>query len=392
MKKNIIIIVGSLDVGGTESHLLSMLPRLASKRWSIRIITTIKKGILAPDFEKKGISVSCVLDRKNLSWIEKLPRLANRLIRMVFGIFILKSHLKKEIQAHNNALLHFYLAEPYIVGMLAAILARFKGHKIMSRRCLNCYQQKSPVIGWLERALHPKTSVITGNCESIVFQLEQEENVPREHLRLIYNGIDDEFFVPQRSRNEVRKALDIQLDAVLIVKIANLIPYKGHSNLLIALNKIKDQLPEHWCLLCVGRDDGIGWFLQQQAEKLGLSKHVLWLGTRSDIADLLFSADIGVLFPYKNEGFSNAILEGMTAGLPMVVSNIGGNKEAVLNGKTGFVVEPQDLDGLAAAILDLASNRSKAQQFGNAGRKRVKECFSLSACVDAYEELYSSLS
>ncbi|MBP9764216.1 MAG: glycosyltransferase, partial [Gammaproteobacteria bacterium] len=146
-----------------------------------------------------------------------------------------------------------------------------------------------------------------------------------------------------------------------------------------------------WYLICLGRDDGIGNSLRQQAVNLGLDKHILWLGTRSDIADVLFSADIGVLCPFKNEGFSNAILEGMTAGLPMVVTDIGGNKEAVVNGETGYVVEPRNTDSLAAAILDLANNRSKAKQFGEAGQKRVKESFSLSACVDAYEKLYNSL-
>ena len=78
-------------------------------------------------------------------------------------------------------------------------------------------------------------------------------------------------------------------------------------------------------------------------------------------------------------------------GLPMVVTDIGGNKEAVVNGETGYVVEPRNTDSLAAAILDLANNRSKAKQFGEAGQKRVKESFSLSACVDAYEKLYNSL-
>ena len=385
------MVVGSLDVGGTEGHLLSVLPRLAVTGWSVRVITTIRRGVLAPEFEKKGIPVFCVLSEKHLTWIEKLPQLPRRLMRMVLGIFSLASQLKKEIQDSNNTILHFYLPEPYIVGMLAAALAGFKGHKIMSRRCLNCYQKKSFLIGWLERVLHPKTSVITGNCQALVSQLQREENVPPEHLRLIYNGIDNTLFIPKKPRNEVRAALAIEQDALLIVKVANLIPYKGHSHLLIALNKIKDQLPKHWYLLCLGRDDGIGRALRQQAEKFGLTEHILWLGTRSDISDLLFSADIGVLCPYKNEGFSNAILEGMTAGLPMVVSDIGGNKEAVLDGETGFVVEPQDSDSLAVAILDLANNPNKAKAFGETGRKRVKEYFSLNACVDAYEKLYSSL-
>lgn len=391
MKKNIIIVVSSLDVGGTERHLISVLPKLISNGWSVRVITTFKKGVLVTEFEKKGIPVFCVLDEKHLIWIQKLPQLLRRLIRMSLGIFVLKSYLKQKIQDHKNTILHFYLPEAYIVGMLAAILARFNGFKIMSRRSLNCYQQKSRFIGWLERKLHFKTSVITGNCQALISQLHIEEHVPLEHLRLIYNGIDTTTFIPMESRNAVRNTLNIQQDALVIVKVANLIPYKGHANLLAALNKIKDKLPEHWYLICLGRDDGIGSALQQQTENLGLSEHILWLGTRTDISDLLFSADIGVLCPFKNEGFSNAVLEGMTAGLPMVVTDIGGNKEAVINDETGYVVEPRNTDQLAMAILDLANNRSKAKQFGEAGRQRVEKHFSLKACVDAYEKLYNDL-
>ncbi len=391
MKKTIIIVVNSLDVGGTERHLISVLPKLVSNGWPVRVITTFKKGVLAPEFEKRGIPVCCVLDGKYLTWIQKLPQLFSHLIRMILGVFALKSYVKKRIQDHENTILHFYLPEAYIVGMLAAGLAQFKGFKIMSRRSLNCYQQKSVFIGWLEKKLHSRTSVITGNCQALVSQLQIEENVPLEHLRLIYNGIDTAAFIPTESRNAVRSTLGIQQDALVIVKVANLIPYKGHVDLLVALSKIKDKLPECWYLICLGRDDGIGSSLRQQAENLGLSEHILWLGTRSDISNVLFSADIGVLCPFKNEGFSNAILEGMTAGLPMVVTDIGGNKEAVINGKTGYVVEPRHTDSLAAAILDLANNLSKAKQFGEAGQKRVKESFSLSACVDAYEKLYNSL-
>ncbi len=111
MKKNILIIVSSLDVGGTEKHLISVLPKLISNGWSVRIITTFKQGVLASEFEKKGIPVSCVLNEKNLSWIQKLPQLLNRFVRMVLGIFALRSQLKKENQDHKNTILHFYLRE-----------------------------------------------------------------------------------------------------------------------------------------------------------------------------------------------------------------------------------------------------------------------------------------
>lgn len=388
MKKNLIFVIASLEIGGTERHFLQVLPRLAAAGWNVRVITTIKKGILAPDLEKTGIPVLCILNEKYLNWIQKLPQFPRRLIRMLCAIVSLRAYLKR----NSNVTLHCFLPEPYIVGMLAARLARFKGHKIMSRRALNCYQQGRPLVRWLEKRLHTKTSMITGNCAALISQLHEEEKVPKSRLRLIYNGIDTTAFTSYKSRQEVRTLLGIPLDALVLIKVANLIPYKAHLTLLTALNKIKNKLPIHWRLICVGRDNGIGGNLQNQAKNLGLSEHILWLGMRQDIPDLLFSADIGVLCPYENEGFSNAILEGMAAGLPLVVTDVGGNKEAVVDGKTGYIVEANNSEALGNAILDLTNHPEKALQFGQAGQARVKKYFSLDACVQAYEELYESVS
>ena len=103
------------------------------------------------------------------------------------------------------------------------------------------------------------------------------------------------------------------------------------------------------------------------------------------------ASDVGIL-PSHEEGFSNAILEGMAAGLPMVVTRVGGNPEAVVHGVTGLVVPPRDPSAMAAAVLDLVRDPARRQRMGEAGRHRVEEAFSLDACVDRYARLYRMLS
>ncbi len=85
------------------------------------------------------------------------------------------------------------------------------------------------------------------------------------------------------------------------------------------------------------------------------------------------AADFGVLPSRANEGFSNAILESMRAGLPMIVTDIGGNAEAVVDGETGFVVPPADPAALAAALLRLAQDPALRRKLGAAGRERVSD-------------------
>jgi glycosyltransferase involved in cell wall biosynthesis len=179
-------------------------------------------------------------------------------------------------------------------------------------------------------------------------------------------------------------------ETLVLVLVANLIPYKGHADLLRALAMARDRLADDWTLLCVGRDDGIGGELAALARDLGLGRHVRWLGHRDDGPALLAAADIGLLCSHE-EGFSNAILEGMAAGLPMVVTDVGGNAEAVLDDDTGLVVPARDPTRLAEAIVALARDPARRQAMGAAGRRRVATKFTRQACVLAYERLYEGM-
>ena len=115
-----------------------------------------------------------------------------------------------------------------------------------------------------------------------------------------------------------------------------------------------------------------------------------WLGQRDDAPALLAAAGVGILCSHQ-EGFSNSILEGMAAGLPMLVTDVGGNAEAVVDGETGLVVPAHDPARLGAALASLAGDPAPRRAMGAAGRRRAAEHFSLDECVAAYERLYEGL-
>lgn len=111
-----------------------------------------------------------------------------------------------------------------------------------------------------------------------------------------------------------------------------------------------------WDLLIVGNNStGIQIELEGLASDLGIHKRVHFLGLRTDIADILSLADVSLLTSHQ-EGFSNAVLDGMAADLPMILTDVGGNAEAVLDGETGIVVPPHDPVSLAEAIDRMLSN------------------------------------
>jgi glycosyltransferase involved in cell wall biosynthesis len=221
----------------------------------------------------------------------------------------------------------------------------------------------------------------------VIAQLHHDEQVKMHKLQKIYNGIDTSHYANRNTRQCMRAYLNIAENDLVFIIVANLIPYKGHKDLLQALHIIQQQLPPNWRLLCVGRDSGILAQLQTLAQQLNVAKNISWLGVREDIPDLLAAADIGVLCSHE-EGFSNAILEGMAAGLPMVVTDVGGNAEAVINEQTGLVVPAKNSALLAQALLKLAQNTPLAKTMGMAAQTRVQQYFSLNACVAAYEKFY----
>ena len=174
--------------------------------------------------------------------------------------------------------------------------------------------------------------------------------------------------------------------------IANLIHYKGHRELVRGLSHLERELPGDWRILLAGRDHGIRAELEAlAAAHAGSATASTSLGTSySDVPSLLAAADFGLLTS-REEGFSNVILEGMAAGLAMIVTDVGGNAEAVVHAQTGLVVPPRDPKAIGDAIVILARDPEARKRLGAAGRKRVEEQFSIDKCVKAHLDLYQEM-
>ena len=151
--------------------------------------------------------------------------------------------LYAEFRRDPDTITWFLLPESYVVGMTAALLARMRGATIMSRRSLNDYQRNYFGFRWLERWYHKRSFLILGNSAAVIRQLRDDEGVPTEKLRLIYGGIDTDRFTSNCARVEVRADLGLCDETFLMVIVANLIPYKGHRDLVEALGIANQGLP-----------------------------------------------------------------------------------------------------------------------------------------------------
>jgi glycosyltransferase involved in cell wall biosynthesis len=377
----ILFVVGSLQIGGTERHIASITPKLIAAGWRITIYTLAEGGALGDELRRQGVEVISPPVRRG-EGVRSLP------VR-IYGLFVTAAHLFSTCLSLRPRIAHFFLPASYLIGEPIAMAARIP-LRVMSRRSLNIYQKRRPLFGRLERLLHPYTNLIVGNSQSVVDQLRDEEHVAPRKLRLIYNGLDIGSYTRNNGRAAARAALGLPPDTLVFVILANLIPYKGHADLIDALGLAEREIQQDWRLLVAGRDDGIQADLERRAVRLGVADKIMFLGQRRDVPTILSAADVGLLCSHE-EGFSNAILEKMASGLPMIVTDVGGNGEAVMDGVTGFVVPPRHPQALANAIVRMAKDAELRATFGAAGRQRIVEHFSLERCVERYDALYREL-
>jgi len=219
--------------------------------------------------------------------------------------------------------------------------------------------------------------------------LRRVDKIPAGRLRVFYNGVDLERFAPDPEAGlAARAALGLAPDDFVVISVSRLSPEKDCGSLFAALKLLAADHPEARLLLAGDGPEMENY--QRTAREMGLGDRVLFLGSREDVPDLLRASDAFALASLS-EGVSLAVLEAMAAGLPAAITRVGGAPEIVHPGRTGFLVEPGRPEELARALGRLAKNLDLAQRLGRAGRKLVRERFSLEAMAGGYAELYRSV-
>ena len=228
------------------------------------------------------------------------------------------------------------------------------------------------------------------NSDAVRRDVERTERHWEGKFRKIYNGVAPiEPWTPEEAM-AFRRREGIPADALVALCVSNFYPYKGHEELVEAAARVVPAFPNVIFLL-VGRDSGTMEATRARVRERGIEGSVRFVGSRTDVPDLLRASDLFV-HPSREEGFSNAILEAMAAGLPVVACDVGGNPEAVVDGETGRLVPPRDAGGVCRRDWrNCSRTESKRKAMGEAGRRRATERFSLDRMVGEMESLYESL-
>ena len=355
-------------IGGSEKHLLSLLPRL-------RDFGLIPEMLVLSDPEDHP---EPFIEQMKSSGVYTH-------LMTISGDFDpgLLFKLKNLFCEEKYDLIHTHLIHADLYGIWAA---RFAGVKlIVSSRHEASPFRKQYLIRLLSCLSCRQSDCIICISENLKRYTKTIDWLKLTKLRTIYYGLD----LNLDSGNSIsRKGLSQVKKVPVIGNVARLTEAKGHTTLLQAMPKVLENFPD--VKLVIIGDGELREMLKKCQEQLGLTECVEFWGFKNDPVPLMSEFDVFV-HPSRWEGFGLVFLEAMASRLPIVATRVGAIPEIVEHGETGILVDVDDSDALAAGICELLNNPSLARDMGNSGRRRLEEKFTLDKMVEETSEVYFSL-
>jgi glycosyltransferase involved in cell wall biosynthesis len=368
-------LVDSFDQGGTERQAVQLARLLhQTGRYDVKVAALSGRGVLREEVERLGlgpVGEFPLIRFHHPSTASQLRRFAHLLRAGKFDL----------VHAHD-----FYTN---IFGMAAATLARVPV-RIASRRETD--PGRTNAQRWVERLAFGCAHAVVVNAGAIGEDLVAH-GVSARKIYTVYNGVDCERFdqPPAASRGDRLAALGIHegRPRLFVTIVANLrLALKDHSTFLRAARQVIAAVPDAGFIIA-----GEGALLEpmrQLATELGLADDVFFTGRCQAVPELLSISDVCVLSS-RSEGFPNAIVEYMAARRPVVATAVGGTREAVLDGETGYVVPPGEPEMMAERIVSLLRDPARRAAMGARGREIAVARFSCASQVEQAEQLYQRL-
>ena len=365
----VLIVLGTLDVGGAERQGLMLALRLAANPsnhvevWGMR-----SAGTLIPLLEAHNLSWRCVRRGPIRNPIRQ-ARLVCRLIALLR-------------QATPDVIIPF----GRMPNLLMAMLWRFSSAHV----CIwNQRNNGADLAGSrLHRWAAARVPVLIANSREGADAIIEHLRVPESRVAVVNNGV--EWPSPDIAPVSWRRQAGFDDDALLVCMVANLRPEKDHGLLLRAWASVVTHFVQQSIappvLLLAGADAGEGAKLHRLAEELAITSHVRFLGMVRDVPQLLQACDLAV-FTSHGEGCPNGLLECMAAGLPVVATDLPGIRDALPKDSSACLVTPGDCDGLAEALTHLLRNTTMRREMGRRNRQQIEQHFSPQGMVQRIANL-----
>lgn len=354
-------VISGLGTGGAESFLVALAARLKSRGFDQHVVSVSSRGPQADRLADEGIAVTALGIRGLTSLVGAYGPMIDLVAR------------------ESPDVLQGWMYHGDLVATAMRSLARRRPKLAWNIRCsdmrLDDYALQLRAVVRMCARLSQWPDVVLANSRAGA-EVHRAAGYRPRRLEIIPNGIDTARFVPDHAaRRGVREELGIAETAVVLVHVARVDPMKDHLTLLAAHEALDGA-----ALLLAGKG----------TEAMSRPPQVFGLGERKDVPRLLAAADIIVSSSAYGEGFSNAIAEGMAAGLVPVATDVGDVREII--GDTGEVVAVRDPQRLASALgraIALAPEQRRLQ--GLMARERIDRIFSLERAVERFAALYDEM-
>lgn len=365
-KKKILHLNNTSSIGGAEQVILNLADFVSPDRYT-SYVGVFREGELVSELKKRGIK---------FLWLKESTQ--------VYDFKFLKN-ITRLIRANHIDLIHshtwgtdfyaYWASRILKIPMITTVHNRYYIFEKWSRR-------------FSYKVFLSHIKKIIAVSQDIKNLLQEAVKLSPQKVELIYNGIDTNKFENRGNLEKIREELKLSEDELILGNVGNLREVKDHHTLILAFNKISSLFPQAK-LLIIGEGE-LKPSLLKLCSELGLEERVLFLGHREDVPSILNLMDIFVLSS-RLEGCSISILEAMASGKPVIATEVGGNPELILKGKSGFLVPSAEPEKLAEKMVLLLKDENLRREMGEEGKNRVKEKFSLERMAKNYEELYSSI-
>ncbi len=362
-------VLHALHMGGVEVLVVETIQRLADK-----ICPTVfcldAVGALGRQLQDKGIEVICLERRPGWDL-----RVAWRIARMI---------RKLDIE-----ILHAHQYTPFFYAALARVVAGMRPRLILTEHGRHYPDLVKPLRRALNRlVLDPVADAVNAVCAFSAQRLRDVDGFAGRRIELVENGIDVKRFSSNHDRLALRRKLGLDPQRMYVIHVARCHPVKDQTTLLRAFARVAEARMD--VDLLIAGDGPTRPDLEVLARKMCIDGRVQFLGTRSDVSELLQASDVFVLTSLS-EAASLTLLEAMAAGRAVVVTAVGGNPEIVREGREGLLVPRGDWPAVARAILRLLAEPAVAARLGAAGAERVRRHYRLEQTIDRYFDLYRKL-
>ena len=376
MKPNVLQLIDSFHQGGTERQAVQLARLLhESGRYSVHVACLNREGVLGAEVSRLGFGE-----------IPEFPLTSFYDRNMAVQL----SRLKRFLREREIDILHTHDFYTNVFGMTGATLSRLPLVRIASRR--ETGGMRSRAQKFVQRRAFARAHAVVANAGAVRRELIAE-GVRADKIETIYNGLDLKRLKPPENYVRDEMLAELQLEASagrrLVTIVANMRhPVKDQRTFLRAARRVKAEIND--AAFVLAGEGELEASLRDFAAELELERDAFFTGRCERVALLLALSEVCVLSS-TNEGFSNSILEYMAVARPVVATDVGGAREAIIEGETGYVVAPGDDEGMAARIISLLRDGERAREMGRAGRRVVEEKFSCEAQLARTEKLYERL-